>query len=85
MIRFSDIPLVFKVGFPPVFALVMLSAVAAMAVWSGQSQADVLGHTIANESVQSRLAAESEQITAANGALYVLMTKQAAGGKQLLR
>ena len=78
--RFSDIPLVYKVGFPPAFALLMLAAVAAMAVWSGQGQSNVLSHVIANDTVQSRLAADSERITAANGALYVLMTKQAAGG-----
>ncbi len=78
--RFSDIPLVYKVGFPSAFALVMLAAVAAMSVWSGRSQTDVLNRVITNGSVQSRLAADSEQITAANGALYVLMTKQAAGG-----
>ena len=80
MKRFADIPLVYKVGFPSAFALVMLAAVAAMAVWSARGQTDVLNHVIANDSVQSRLAADSEQITAANGALYVLMTKQAAGG-----
>jgi methyl-accepting chemotaxis protein len=78
--RFSDIPLVFKVGFPPAFALVMLSAVAAMAVWSGHGQAKVLSTVISNDTVQSGLAADSEQIAAANGALYTLMTKQAAGG-----
>jgi methyl-accepting chemotaxis protein len=80
MKRFADIPLVFKLGFPSVFALVMLAAVAAMAVWSARGQTDVLNHVIANDSVQSRLATDSEGITAANGALYVLMTKQAAGG-----
>ncbi len=80
MVRFADIPLVFKVGFPSAFALVMLAAVALMALWSGESQTHVLHGVIAASRVESRLAADSQGITAANGALYELMTKQAAGG-----
>ncbi len=80
MVRFADIPLVFKVGFPSAFALLMLAAVALMAVWSGESQTHVLHGVIAASRVESRLAADSQGITAANGALYELMTEQAAGG-----
>src|SRR6516165_1863779 len=80
MMRISDIPLVYKVGFPSAFALVMLASVSIMSLWSGQSQTEVLNRVIASGQVQSRLAADAERITAANGALYVLMTKQAAGG-----
>jgi methyl-accepting chemotaxis protein len=80
MMRFSDISLVYKVGFPSAFALVMLASVAIMSLWSGQSQTNVLHRVIADSRLESRLAADSERITAANGALYVLMTKQAAGG-----
>jgi diguanylate cyclase (GGDEF)-like protein len=78
--RFSDIPLVFKVGFPPAFALLMLTVIAATTLWSQQRQTLVLAGIIGNESVQNQLAADAQSITKANGELYVLMTKQAAGG-----
>lgn len=78
--RFSDIPLALKIGFPPAFALLMLAAVAGSAVWSQHRQTTVLYGVINGESLQNQLAADSEDITVANGDLYVLMTKQAAGG-----
>jgi methyl-accepting chemotaxis protein len=79
-IRFTDIPLVFKVGFPPAFALAMLAALVACASWSQHQQAQVLATIIRMDALQSELSSDSARITAANGALYILMTKQAAGG-----
>ena len=78
--RFSDIPLVLKVGFAPAFALLMLAAVAVGTLWSQQQQTVVLAGVVGNDALQTQLAADAQDITAANGALYELMTKQAAGG-----
>jgi len=78
--RFRDIPLLFKVGFPPAFALAMLATVVASNLWSQQHQAGVLSGIIHNDTLQSRISEDAARITAANGAVYILMTKQAAGG-----
>ena len=78
--RFSDIPLVFKIGCPPAFALLMLASVGTSMLWAQHNQTIVLGGVIKGDSFQNQLATNSESITAANGELYVLMTKQAAGG-----
>lgn len=78
--RFSDIPLLFKVGFPPAFALLMLSAVAAVALGSQQRQTLVLASVIANESLRQQIAMDAEHIAVANGVLYQVLATQAAGG-----
>jgi len=78
--RFRDLPLALKIGFAPGFALLMLAALAAGALWSQQGSAVVLGSVVSDASLQSSLADDSKRITAANGALYELMTAQAAGG-----
>ncbi len=77
--RFSDIPLVYKIACPSFFALLILACVGASMLWSQQRQAIVLGGVISADVLQNQLAADSKSITAANGQLYVLMTKQAAG------
>ncbi len=78
--RFRDIPLLFKVGFPPAFALAMLATVVASNLWSQQRQAEVLSGITHNTTLGDRISKDAAQITAANGAVYILMTKQAAGG-----
>jgi methyl-accepting chemotaxis protein len=78
--RFADIPLVIKIGVVPAFALFMLAAVAAGAVWSQHQQAAVLRNVVSDAGLRARLANDSLRITFANGDLYTLMTKQAAGG-----
>jgi methyl-accepting chemotaxis protein len=77
--RFSDIPLIYKIGCPPAFALLILGCVGAGMLWSQQRQTAVLDGVVAGEAVQNQLAADAQRITQANGALYVLMTHQAAG------
>jgi len=78
--RFSDIPLVFKVGLPPAFALLMLTIVATSGSWSEQRQTRVLVSIIGDDTLQNQLTKDAGDIAAANGALYLLMTQQAAGG-----
>ncbi len=78
--RLSDIPLFFKVGFPPGFALLMLVAVAAVTSWSQQRQTVVLSGVIHNGALQSEIAMDAQRIILANGALYEALAKQAAGG-----
>ncbi len=49
-------------------------------MWSQQFGAVVLSSVVSDARLQSSLADDSKRITAANGALYELMTAQAAGG-----
>lgn len=77
--RFPDMPLAFKIGCPSAFALLILGGVGAAMLWSQHRQTIVLDGVIKAEFLQNQLAADSQGITAANGALYVLMTHQAAG------
>jgi diguanylate cyclase (GGDEF)-like protein len=77
--RFSDIPLLFKVGFPPAFAVLALLGVASATLWSQQRQTLVLAGVIGDNTLQSRIAMDAQRITAANGALYAILTRQAAG------
>jgi methyl-accepting chemotaxis protein len=88
--RFSDIPLVVKIALAPAFALVILAFIAASTVWSQQRQTAVLASVIDDGRVQNALATDAQDLTAANGALYVLMSKRADGdslanGQQALK
>ncbi len=78
--RYVDIPLVYKIGLPPAFALFMLGLLVAGMVLSQRQQTNVLNGVVASAAIRARLAEDSQGITAANGALYTLMTQQAAGG-----
>ncbi len=77
--KFADVPLIFKVGLPPAFALAMLAALVASNLWSQRQDGNVLSGIIQNDALQNRISGDAAHITAANGALYILMTKQAAG------
>jgi methyl-accepting chemotaxis protein len=78
--RFRDLPLALKISFAPAFALVMLAALAASTLWSQNTGSVVLGSVLSDATLQSSLADDAQRITVANGALYELMTAQAAGG-----
>jgi len=78
--RFSDTPLLLKVGFPPAFALLMLSAVAAVTLCSQERETRVLAGIVGNGSLQSKIAMDAQRLTVANGTLYQVLTTQAAGG-----
>ncbi len=79
-LRFADLPLVIKIGVAPVFALIMLVLAAATVLWSQQHQLAVLNTVLHTSDMRSRLEKDSQAITAANGMLYEIMTKQAHGG-----
>jgi diguanylate cyclase (GGDEF)-like protein len=78
--RFSQMPLAYKIGAAPFFAVVMLFAVSAGATLAQQRQTEVMRSIVHDDHLQSALAADAQRITAANGALYVILAKQAAGG-----
>jgi methyl-accepting chemotaxis protein len=78
--RLRDVPLALKVGFAPAFALAMLAASVGGAVWMQRVNAAEVGVILNDHALQSRLTADANRISAANGALYALMTRQAAGG-----
>ena len=75
--RFSDVPLLFKLGFPPAFAVLMLASVAAATLWSQQRQASVLADLIDLNNMQDQIAMDAQRITLANDALYQALAAQA--------
>ncbi len=76
----SDVPLLLKVGFPPAFALLMLTALAGVALWSQQRQTEVLARVISQGWVQNQISMDAQRITMANGTLYQVLATRAAGG-----
>jgi methyl-accepting chemotaxis protein len=80
MPRFSDIPLVLKIGVAPGFALVMLVLLSAGVLRAQYREVMVLDGVVRYDNVRSRLEVDSKRITAANGALYEILAKQANGG-----
>jgi diguanylate cyclase (GGDEF)-like protein len=79
---FADIPLIYKIGAAPIFAVVVLFAVVAGASWVQERQTRVIHGILYNDALQTALAADSQRITADNGALYLIMAIQAAGGSR---
>jgi methyl-accepting chemotaxis protein len=78
--RLSDIPVSFKISVAPGFALLMLAVTAAGAIYTQNRSTLALERCLAQNALQVRLLGDQDAITAANGALYALMTRQAAGG-----
>jgi hypothetical protein len=76
--RFSDIPLFYKIAAAPFFTLVILFAVVTGAALMQERQTLVMRDIIHNSTLQSALAADSEKITADNGALFLIMDRQRA-------
>jgi len=81
--RFADVPLVYKIGAAPVFAMVILFAVVASAALVQERQTLVMRDILSNGALQSALIADSEKITAGNGPFFRLMAKQPAGSSTL--
>jgi diguanylate cyclase (GGDEF)-like protein len=78
--RFADVPLIVKIGVAPCFALLMLLLLAGAALWTQQRQLALLGDVVRCDDARSRLEMDAKTISAANGALYEILAKQAAGG-----
>jgi len=78
--RLADLPLVFKMGFAPVVALVML-AVLTSGMIVNQRRQDAALERVVKSDMASSLALEriARRISAANGALFATMTHQAGG------
>ncbi len=77
--RFADVPLLYKIGAAPVFALLILFAVVGSAALVQERQTLVIRDILRNDALQSALTADSEKIAAGNGPLFRLLAKQAAG------
>jgi diguanylate cyclase (GGDEF)-like protein len=78
--RFADMPLTVKIGAAPAFALLMLIFVSVAVLVSQTYQRAALDSVVRYDDVRSRLAADAQIITAANGSLFEILAKQAAGG-----
>jgi methyl-accepting chemotaxis protein len=78
--RLADLPLVFKMGFAPVVALVMLAVLASSMILSQRRQEAALERVVKTD-MASSLALEriARRISAANGSLFAIMTHQAGG------
>lgn len=78
--RFADMPLNLKIGAAPAFALLMLMFVSSVMLWSQMRQRAVLDTVLRYDDARSRLEADAQIITAANGSLFEILARQAAGG-----
>ncbi len=77
--RLDDLPLMVKVGFAPVLALVMLAVLATTAVVLQKNQMRELDRVVKTEMPNSlRMQRISERITDVHGELYLLLSHQAA-------
>jgi methyl-accepting chemotaxis protein len=77
----ANLPLVVKMAVAPAFAVIMLTLVAGGAFWTQSQQTKMLQHVVDTDmTTSSRLLLASKRIASAHGALYQVMTKQAAGG-----
>jgi len=78
-LRLDDMPLIVKIAFAPVFALVMLALIAGGSIMVLRGQTATLNRVVSQDMPDSlRLADISQRITAAHGELYVLLTHQSA-------
>jgi methyl-accepting chemotaxis protein len=79
MMRLTDLPLIVKIGFAPLMALIVLCVVTAGAVVGMKSQSAELKRVVQTDLPASiRMQKVAERITAVHGELYMLMTHQAA-------
>jgi diguanylate cyclase (GGDEF)-like protein len=77
--RFSDIPLFYKIAAAPLFTLVVLFAVVGGAAVMQERQTLVMRNILHDEAIRNALLADSQQISADNAALNLLMAQSAAG------
>ncbi|MFN3575013.1 MAG: methyl-accepting chemotaxis protein [Phenylobacterium sp.] len=78
--RLVDLPLIVKIGVAPVFALVMLAALAAGTIYMQSAQTQALQQVVNTDMPNSlRIQRISERINDVHGQLYFILTHQAAG------
>jgi methyl-accepting chemotaxis protein len=78
-LRLSDVPMLIKIGFAPVIALLMFAVVVAGSIMSQSSESRELKHVVqVDMPASARMQEISRRIAAAHGELYVLLTHQAA-------
>jgi methyl-accepting chemotaxis protein len=77
--RLADLPLLLKMAFPPVLALVMLAALAFGMILSQRHQTTALNHVVQYDMAGSlKLESIARRISTAHGELFTIMTHQAA-------
>ncbi|WP_419252933.1 methyl-accepting chemotaxis protein [Caulobacter sp. ErkDOM-YI] len=77
--RLVDLPMMMKIGVAPVFALIMLAAMAAGAVAVQKSQSSALQKVVATDLGNNlAIAGVSREISDIHGELYLALTHQAA-------
>ena len=77
-LRLSDVPMIIKIGFAPVIALLMFAVVVAGSIMSQSSESRELKQVVQVDMPASlRMQEISRRIAAAHGQLYVLLTHQA--------
>ncbi len=78
--RFSDIPLIYKIAAAPLFTLIVLFIAVASAALAMERQVLTIRDILHDDAMRVALATDAQDITAENGALFLVMDKQAAGG-----
>ncbi len=79
-LRISDLPLTIKIGFAPVFALLVLSLVASGSILSQRAQTKAVRQIAEQQMPDSlKLADIARRISDVHGDLYVALTEQAGG------
>src|ERR1700760_3708462 len=80
MKRLADLPLIVKMGFAPLLALIALAAVTGIGYVAQKQQSAALQRVAAEDMIASlRFAALEQKIAADHGQMYVLIAKQASG------
>jgi len=79
LLRFSDIPLFYKIAAAPVFTLVVLFAVVGGAAVVQERQTLVMRDILRDDAIRSALVADAQQISASNCAFNLIMAQRAAG------
>ena len=80
MKRLADLPLIVKMGFAPLLALVALIMVTGLGYVAQKQQSAALQRVAEQDMVTSlRFAALEQKIAAAHGQMFVLIARQASG------
>jgi methyl-accepting chemotaxis protein len=80
MKRLADLPLIVKMGFAPLLALIALAVVTGVGFVAQKQQSAALQRVAEQDMVTSlRFASLEQRIAADHGSLYVLIAKQASG------
>src|SRR6202012_4525789 len=80
MKRLADLPLIVKMGFAPLLALIALAAVTGIGYMAQKPQSGALQRVAGRDMVASlRFAAMEQRIAADHGQMYVLIARQASG------